>query len=163
MKTTFNDYIREYRIQQEKGILPEAYRELMRYLMKLRTHYSDKYSTQYAIGALHQGYMDISFFTFTPLVLKKQKLKIAIIFNHEKIQFEIWLAAQNKQIQKQYWEIFKGNDWDKYHIPSSTKDAFSIVETILVETPDFNDLENLTARIEENTMAFVKDMTEAIS
>ena len=87
---------------------------------------------------------------------KKQKLKIAIVFNHQKIRFEIWLAGQNKQIQKKYWEIFKGSDWNKYHIPSTINDGFSIVDNILVENPNFDDLEILTEQIETKTMEFTK-------
>jgi len=93
MEAKLNDYIKEYKSQLEIGLIPKAYRELIGYVMKLRTHFSNKYADEYIIGSFYQGYMDISFFTVTPLSLKKQKLKIAIVFNHEKIHFEIWLTA----------------------------------------------------------------------
>ena len=78
------------------------------------------------------------------------------------MRFEIWLAGQNKQIQKKYWEIFKGSDWNKYHIPSTTDEGFSIVDNTLVENPDFDNLETLTEQIETKTMEFIKEIIKAI-
>lgn len=162
MEAKLNDYIKEYKSQLEIGLIPKAYRELIGYVMKLRTHFSNKYADEYIIGSFYQGYMDISFFTVTPLSLKKQKLKIAIVFNHEKIHFEIWLTAQNRQLQKKYWELFKDSDWNKYHIPTSLDGGFSIIDSILVDNPDFNDLERLTTQIDEKVNVFIKDITDAL-
>lgn len=159
---SMNEQIKEYKQQQEKGIIPKVYRELIGYIMSLSTHFSKKYSNEYAIGSFYQGYMNVSFFTVTPLSLKKQKLKIAIVFNHEKIRFEIWLTAQNRQIQKKYWELFKDSDWNKFHIPTSMDGGFSIVDSILVDNPDFNDLENLTIQIEEKAASFIRDIADVI-
>lgn len=162
MEAKLNDYITEYKSQLEIGLIPKAYRELIGYVMKLRTHFSNKYADEYTIGSFYQGHMDISFFTVTPLSLKKQKLKIAIVFNHEKIRFEIWLTAQNKQLQKKYWELFKNSDWNKFHIPASLDGGFSIVDSILIDNPDFNDLKSLTTQIEKKVILFTKEITDAI-
>lgn len=162
MEAKLKDYITAYKSQLEIGLIPKAYRELVGYVMKLRTHFSNKYSDEYVIGSFYQGYMDVSFFTVTPLSLKKQKLKIAIVFNHEKIRFEIWLTAQNRQLQKKYWELFKDSDWNKYHIPTSLDGGFSIVDNTLVDNPDFNDLEGLTIQIEKKAVSFIRDIADVI-
>ena len=89
------------------------------------------------------------------------KLKIAIVLIHEKIRFEIWLAAQNKQIQSEYRNLFKkeGN-FNKYRIPPVVMGVDSIVEYTLADNPDFGDLNALTKQIEKGTLAFIGDIEE---
>jgi hypothetical protein len=54
--------------------------------------------------------------------------------------------------------MFKESNWNKYHIISTTKGADSILENILVESPDFRDLDKLTKQIEQGTMKFIEDV-----
>jgi len=35
---------------------------------------------------------------------------------YETFQFEVWLAANNKMIQKQNWDLIRQSYWDKYRI-----------------------------------------------
>jgi hypothetical protein len=100
----------------------------------------------------------MTYFSFTPESLKNKKLKIAIVFIHDKIRFEVWLAGVNKNIQKQYWKMFTESNWNKYNIPPAIEGTDSIVENVLVENPDFNDLEALTNQIENETLKFSKDI-----
>jgi len=59
--------------------------------------------------------------------------------------------------------LFKESNWDKYHIVPTTKGVDSILEYILVENPDFSDLDNLTEQIEKGTLKFVKDVENFLS
>jgi hypothetical protein len=131
-------------------------------IKSLRAHFTKNYPEDYAIGSIYYGDTTITYFPFTPKTLKEQKLKIAIVFNHQKMRFEIWLAGQNKQIQKKYWEVFKGSDWNKYNVPTTIDDGFSIVDNVLVENPKFNDLQTLTEQIETKTMEFIKEITKVL-
>lgn len=158
-----NEYIETYKKQLEIGDIQKAYKGLTEYMMSLKTYFANKYADLFHIGHFYQGYMDITYFTFTPESLKKEKLKIGIGFNHEKMQFGIWLSGQNKQIQSKYWEIFKGSDWDRYHIPETIEGNFAIIDYILIENPNFDDLGKLTEEIETKAIKFVDDITEAIN
>jgi len=40
--------------------------------------------------------------------------------------------------------------------------GFSIIDSILVDNPDFNDLERLTTQIDEKVNVFIKDITDAL-
>lgn len=62
-----------------------------------------------------------------------------------------------------YWKLFKESNWNKYRIPSTTKDADSILEYNLVENPDFGNLDALTNQIESGTLAFIKDVETFLS
>lgn len=155
---TFQEYINEYRKQLEKGAIQEAYRGLMEYFMGVRSYFKNKYPDYYVSGSIYFGYMDMTYFSFVPESLKRRKLKVAIVFVHEKFRFEVWLAGYNKKVQTKYWQLFKESNWKKYRIPSTTKGVDSIVECILVDNPDFNNLDRLTKKIENETLKFIKDI-----
>ncbi len=159
---TLNSCVQSYKEQLEIGDIQRAYKGLIEYLMGLKTHFANKYSDDFYMGHFNQGYMDISYFTFTPVALRNTKLKIGIGFNHEKMQFGIWLGAQNRQILKKYWEIFKGSNWNKYNISSEVNEGFAIVEYTLVEIPDFDNLKLLTEQIENKALKFIADILDAL-
>ncbi len=155
---TFQEVMNEYRRQLEKGVIQKAYRGLMEYMMGLRTYLKKKYPDYFISGSVYSGYMDMTYFSFTPEALKQRGLKVAIVFLHEAFRFEVWLGGYNKQVQTEYWEWFKENGWKPYHLVPTTEGADSILEHTLVEDPDFSDLDSLTERIEQETLIFIADV-----
>ncbi|WP_169669213.1 AraC family transcriptional regulator [Flavivirga algicola] len=145
----------------EEGDILKDYQKLRTCIRGLRTHLKKTYPIDYKIGSIYQGHINFSYFPFTPIELKNQKLKIVIILNHVKMRFEICLAGQNRHIQKEYWNIFKDSDWNKYHIPYNLE-GFSIVEHILMERPNFNNPHTLYQHLETEVMTFTKDVMEAL-
>jgi hypothetical protein len=160
---SFHDSIIEYQNQLKKGIIQKAYRSLMEYLGSLRSYFKKKYPDYVVSSTIYFGYMDMTYFAVNPPILKERKLKIAIVFLHEEFRFEVWLGGYNKNVQKEYWDLVRERSWDKYHIPSSIKGIDSIVENIIVENPDFRDLDALTTQIERGTMKFIKDVEDFLS
>jgi len=159
----FHEHMIEYKKQMQKGIFIEAYRGLMEYIMDLRTQFQKKYPDYFVSGSIYQGYMDMTYFSFFPESLKRRKLKIGIVFIHDTCRFEVWLFGYNKQIQTEYWKLFKENNWNKYHIVSTTKGVNSIIDYILIDKPDFSDLEDLTKQIEIGTLKFIEDVENFLS
>jgi hypothetical protein len=96
---TFNQSMIEYRKQLERGVIKEAYKGLMEFIMSLRTHFKNKYPDHVVSGSVYFGYMDMTYFTFSPISMKQRGLKVAIVFNHDAFRFEVWLAGNNKQLQ----------------------------------------------------------------
>ncbi len=160
---SFHEYINEYRKQMKKGDIKKAYKGLMEYIMDLRTYFNNKYPDYFVSGSIYQGYMDMTYFSFIPESLKSKKLRIAIVFCYDTFRFEVWLAGYNKQIQTKYWKLFKENDWNQYHVPSTTKGVDSIIEYILVDNPDFSNLDIITKQIEKGTLKFIKDIENFLS
>ncbi len=156
---SFNQYMNEYKKEMKKGIITKAYKGLMEYVMDLRTHFKNKYPG-YFVSGLYYGYMDMTYFSFSPESLKDRKLKIAIVFIHDTVRFEVWLSGQNKEIQKAYWKLFKENNWDKYAIVPTTEGVDSIIEHVLIDNPDFSDLDKLTNQIEDGALKFIGDVEE---
>jgi hypothetical protein len=159
----FHEYINEYKIQIEKGTINRAYKGLMEYILNLRTYFKNKYPDYFVSGSIYFGYMDMTYFSFYPKSLGRKKLKIAVVFIHESMKFEVWLAGFNKQVQSKYWKMFKESKWDKYHIVSTIKSADSILEHTLVDNPNFRDLDKLTRQIEKETLKFIKDIERFLS
>lgn len=159
----FHEYMNEYRKQMEKGDIKAAYKGLMEYMMELRLYFKNQYPDYFVSGNLYYGYMDMTYFSFIPKSLKSRKLKVAIVFIHDTCRFEVWLAGQNKQVQTKYWKLFKASDWNNYRIPSTTKGVDSIIEYILIDNPDFGDLDSLTKQIESGTLKFIRDAEDFLS
>ena len=160
---SFHEDMDEYRKQLEKGAIQKAYKGLMDYIMGLRTHFQNKYPDHFVSGSIYYGYMDMTYFSFIPESIKHRKLKIAIVFIHEAFRFEAWLAGNNKQVQTKIWKLFKESDWDQYHLVPGTEGVDSILETTLVDNPDFSDPEALTKQIESAALKFIKDVESFLS
>ena len=159
----FHEYMNEYRKHMKKGSIQVAYKGLIEYIMDLRLHFKNRYPDYFVSGSIYYGYMDMTYFSFIPESLKRRKLRIAIVFIHEMCRFEVWLAGYNKKVQSEYWKLFKESEWNKYHIVSTIKDVDSIIEYILVDNPDFSDLDNLTVQIERGTLNFISDIEDFLS
>jgi len=154
----FHEYMHEYKKQLQKGDIQEAYKGLMKYISELKTYFKNKYPDYFVSGSIYFGYMDMTYFSFIPASLKQKKLRIALVFIHETCRFEVWLAGYNKQVQTKYWKFFKNSNWNKYHIASTTKGVDSIIDHILIDNPDFVNLDALTSQIEQGTLKFIKDI-----
>lgn len=154
----FHEYVDEFKKQLQKGQIQKAYRGLMDYILGLKSYLKKKYPNYYVSGSMYYGYMDMTYFSFTPKSLKQRKLKIAIVFNYDAFRFEVWLGGYNKQVQNEYWKLFKNSDWNTYRLVSNTKDVDAIIENVLVERPDFSDVDSLTKNIEKATLEFIKDI-----
>jgi hypothetical protein len=160
---SFHESMNEYRKQLEKGDIKDAYRGLMEYFNALKLYFKKKYPDHSVSGSVYYGYMDMTYFSLFPKSLKHRKLKVAIVFLHEAFRFEVWLAGNNKNVQTEYWKLFRESDWNKYRIPATTRGVDSIIEYILVDNPDFRDLDTLTKQIERGTLKFVKDVENFLS
>ncbi len=155
----FNYYVDKYKEQLDKGDIQEAYVGLVKYVTRLGTTLSKNLSKHYSFGSLFQGYMDYTYFYYSNDFMKKRKLKMGLVLNHTKMQFEIWLLGQTIPIQEKYWEYFKSTKWNKDRV---TRPKYSILETVLIEIPNFNDLEKLSKQIENKLTSITDDIIEDI-
>jgi len=160
---SFHENMNEYKKQLRRGSVQKAYQGLMDYIMGLRSYFEKKYPDYSVSGNIYFGYMDMTYFAFFPKTLKQRKLKVGIVFVHEAFRFEVWLFGYNKSVQAKYWKLFKESGWNKYRIPSTIKGGDSIIEGILVENPDFSDLDALTKQIETGALKFIEDVENFLS
>ena len=133
----------------------------MIFMSGLKTYLEKEYSS-YVTSALYFGYMDMTYFAFTPTFLKKKKLKIAIVFLHEQGRFEVWLGGSNRKIQAEYIERISHKNIGKYKLSQVLPGVDSIMESNLVEKPDFDHPEVLKKQIERKTIEFINDITSIL-
>ena len=160
---SFQETMLEYKKQLEKGTIQQAYKGLMDYMLGLRTYFDSRYPGCFVSGSLYFGYMDMTYFSFTPPALKERNLKIAIVFLHEAFRFEAWLAGANKQVQAKTWKLIRESGWNKYQLVPSLQGEDAILQHVLVENPDFNDLQALTGHIDQGTLGFSRDIENFLS
>ena len=153
----------EYRKQLAKGYIKDAYRGLMEYIAKLRLYLANKHPDYFVSGSINYGFMDYTYFYFFPKSLKKLNLKIVLLFIHDTATFEIWLAGYNKNVQTQYWELFKESNWNEYHLAPTAKGTDYILNHTLADNVDFGDLDALTKQLEKGTLDFIKDIEDFLS
>ena len=154
---SINECIKEYAAQLSKGQIQKAYKGILTFMSELRSYLESKYPG-YTAGSLYVGYMDMTYFAFTPTDLKTKKLKIALVYLHEKGAFEVWLAGNNRKIQAEYIALMSSENIGKYKLSQVIPGVDSIIESILVEKPDFDHPEALEKQIEKKTMEFIKDI-----
>jgi hypothetical protein len=154
---SLNGYVREYTAQLRKGQIQKAYKGIMTFLSDLKV-YLESAGPDYASSALYFGYMDMSYFAFTPPELKDKKLKIAIVYLHEECRFELWLAANNRKVQADYIELLKNKDIGGYTLTKAGPGVDSIIETIIARQPDFDNAELLKRQIEAMTREFTENV-----
>ena len=155
---SFHESMLEYKKQIERGAIIEAYRGLMDFFNALRAYLKKKYPDYVVSGSVYYGYMDMTYLSFFPQSLRLRKLKIAIVFVHDSFRFEVWLAGNNRAVQTEYWKLFREREWKKYHVATPAKGVDAILDHVLVDNPDFRDLDALTKQIERGTLEFIKDV-----
>jgi hypothetical protein len=151
---SLNECILEYTRQLDRGLIQKAYKGIMEFMSELSSDLERRYP-DYSVSALYFGYMDMTYFAFTPPELKKMKLKIAIVFLHQEHRFELWLAGNNRAVQAEYIERLSHKDLGGYKLSKAEPGVDSILETRIAEHPDFDALEGLKNQIEEKAMDFV--------
>lgn len=159
---SINEDMQELQKQLKKGSIQKAYRALLSYMTELRTHFVNKFGDP-AVSGLYQGYMDMTYFALFPPALKRLDLKVAIVFNYEAFRFEAWLAARNRKVQRQYWELFRDSVWTSYRIVAPATGIDAILECDLAKGFDLSSSDALTSQIETATVAFIYDIERFLS
>ncbi|MBU5484385.1 hypothetical protein KQI86_08600 [Clostridium sp. MSJ-11] len=143
--------------------LQKAYKGLIEYISELRKHFKENFSEYEVSGSLYQGYLDLTFFTLTTKEMKLKELKFAIVFIHDKMQFEVWLSGKNRAVMSSYHKKFSNYQLDNYTLAEDEKGMDSIIEAVLVDKPNFDNLIELTNEIEIGVINFIKDIENLIN
>jgi hypothetical protein len=151
MKKDINKCIEIYKNQLEDKSIQIAYIELMRYIAKLKTAFSNEYKT----GRISPGFLDYTYFSFFNDYLREHKLRFGIVLNHKKMQFELWLMGQNKTLQEKYWYILKDTSWNKDKLE---KPKYSVLEVCLLDKIDFDDQDKMTNQILSQAIFLSKEI-----
>ncbi len=159
MDKTLNDYVSLYKAQLQNEDIQIAYERLLKYLMAVKAYFEKTLPNKYSCGNVSPGYMDFSYFPYSDTFLKNKELRFGIVLNHKEMRFELWLMGRNAKIQKEYWNLLKNTKWNQ-NKPAMPK--YSIIEILLVEEPDFDKLDELTAEIVKQTDLYSNEIISYI-
>lgn len=159
MGTSMNDYVASYRLQLGQGDIQIAYKFLLRFMGELKACFAREASGVYNLGNISPGYMDYTYFPFSNNLLRSRKLRFGLVLNHQDMRFELWLMGQNAEVQKEYWNLLKATDWNKGR---TDMPQYSVLEAVLVDTPDFNEPDTLIAQIMEETRGLAEKILSSI-
>ncbi len=154
---SLSEDVSEYNRQLRVGSIQRAYRGIISFMSGLRDMLATNHP-DHSAGSLYQGYMDMTYFSFTPPYLNERKLKVAVVYLHEGNRLEVWLAGGNRKVQAEYIELLKGHDLGGYELSRVAPGVDSIVEGVLAERPDFDDTDKLARSVEAGIILFSAKM-----
>lgn len=160
--TSLNDCIQEYTKQLIKGQIQKAYKGIMTFMSGLKNYMAINHP-EFTASALYFGYMDMTYFAFTPKELKEKNLKIALVYLHEENRFEVWLGGSNRKVQAAYIELLKSKDIGYYKLSQACPGVDSIIEIQIVEQPNFEQTEDLMGIIEGKTIEFANNIISILT
>ncbi len=153
-----NELVSIYKEVLADGEFQKTYQYLVSILQNIRTEFLKKYKGIYTVSSVLHGYIDVTYFYMQNELLKRNKLKLAVVLNHQKANFEIWLVAQTKDIQIHYWQRMKEEKWvDRHNMPQ-----YSIFEITFLESPDFNNKNALVDTIYNNYENLSKEIFKVL-
>lgn len=158
---TLNELIEGYTNHLKQGEIQIAYKGIFEFLGRLRAEFI-KNHPEYDVSSIYQGYMDMSYFALSTIALKAKGLKIAIVYLHEKGDFEVWLSARNRAIAKEYASILNRNFLDDTNVFHDSNNPDAIIECLLTAKPNFDDQSALIETIDQGVEKFVTTIIERL-
>ncbi len=149
--------IEEYCRAVADGCLPRTYRGILASLTLFQSSWKAAHPAD-AVGALYQGYMDMSFVAFAPAALAEKRLKISLVFLHDTGSFSLWLAAGNRDIQKRVSEALRRMPLGAYSLSSLEPGVDAIIACDLPKPYAFDEPQALNAALISAAEAFTQDM-----
>ena len=159
---SLKDSISEYQNALSKGHIQKAYRGIMSFMTDLKGILT-KHHPDYLSSALYTGYLDMTYFAFTPSELRNMKLKVAIVYLHDEGRFEVWLSGNNRKIQAEYIKRLSHINIEGYQLSKVMPGVDSIIESIIINHPDFDHPIELKKLIEGATLKFIQDINHLIN
>ncbi len=152
-----NQCVREYTVQLKKGEIQVAYKGILTFMNEFRTLLENTYPSC-SCSAVYPGYLDMTYFACTPAQIKERKLKIAIVYLHEEAKFEIWLAANNRAIQKEYMTRLLKKDTGNYTVAQAAPGVDAILISAALMDPDFDQTDHLKKELGDLLLKFTDDV-----
>lgn len=144
--------IEAYQKLVQIGHMPSTYKYLLSVVMRMKA-YMEKKDANYAnfkFSNVSPGYMDFTYFPFYDEHLRGNLLRFGIVLNHAEMRFELWLMGQNADVQAKYWLLLKDSKWN---IEREEMPIYSVLETVLVSSPDFENEKVLFESVATKAMA----------
>lgn len=153
-----NELMNEFKKCLNKGNIQKTYRyifELFSDIGKELKKCKDKVIT---VNSTYHGYLDMTYIPVVTETLKENGLKIAIVFNYDHFQFEIWLSSINRNRRKEFLEIINNKKFKKFKTVENNRNEDAIIEYCIEDIKDFNNKEKIISMISKEILKFICDI-----
>lgn len=151
---SLNARIPAYKKAFASGEIQKTYQSLVGIVQNLRTEFHKMCKGEFSVANVLHGYIDFTYFYLQNDYLKKHKLKLAIVLNHQQARFELWLLGQTKDVQIDYWKKLKDAKW----VNENAMPEYSIFEIVMLANPDFDNPKKLSESIHSEFGALSKEI-----
>ena len=159
---TLDKDIRDLQEHLSDGSVQRAYRGIVTYMSRLRKVFAD-HRGERSISGLYQGYFDMTYFALFSDALKERGLKVAVVFNYDTFGFEVWLAARNRKVQRQYWELLSDAGYRKHPLIEPAVGIDAIATTVLATDYSMEAENSLTKKIVKGVEVFESDIVSFLN
>jgi len=153
--------VEEYCRAVSDARIPRAYRGILAALNLVKSTWETAHPAD-SVGALYQGYMDMSFIAFAPSELAGKRLKISLVFLHATGQFSLWLTAGNRTIQKSVSQSLRKISLGGYSLSVLEPGVDAIIAYDLPKPYLFDEPETLNRTLFAAAEAFASDMVSLV-
>lgn len=153
-----NILVSAYKDLLASGDIQITYQSLVRIVQSLRAEFAHKYKGEFAVANVLHGYIDYTYFYLQNDYLKKHKLKFSVVLNHKDANFKLWLLGQTKDVQINYWGKLKSVKW----VNENVMPEYSIFEVPLLDSPDFDDPNQLSEAIHSAFKSLSHEIIETL-
>ena len=150
-----NQLVEEYTRLLSTQEIQTAYRGILEFMGKLRADWIRRYPSD-DVGSLYQGYMDMSYFSISTPLLRAKGLKIALVYQHEKGQFEVWLSARNRESAKRFASERMARQLEPLPVFHDADNLDAVIECTLADKPDFENQAALSERLCQGAVTFME-------
>jgi len=140
-----------------EGDIARAYRGILSTLTQFKSAWETAHPAD-NVGALYQGYLDMSFVAVAPAALAEKRLKISLVFLHPEGVFSLWLIAGNRAIQKSVSDSLRPLPLGGYTLSKLEPGVDAIIARDLPKPYPFDQPEALQAFLMQAAEAFMADM-----
>ena len=160
-RTSLTQDVAAYCSAVSDGALPRAYRGILSVLTSFQSAWKVAHP-QDNVGALYQGYMDMSFVAVAPAAFGARRLKISLVFLHDEGGFTLWLTAGNRAIQAETSAALRGKPLGGYTLCALKPGVDAVISHTVPRPYAFDEPERLIMRLMKETEHFLDDMIALI-
>lgn len=149
--------IAQYNTLVAEGSLPRAYRAILAQLTACKSAWEQAHPND-SVGALYQGYLDMSFIAVAPSSLAERRLKVSLVYLHDTGRFSLWLAAGNRKIQAELSQELSKKNLGSYTLCTLKPGVDAIIAYDVPSPYAFDEPVELTQTLIRETEKFLSDM-----
>lgn len=98
-------YFCEYKELMDTTNIQKCYQQMIQLIKYISAKLEREMPDYHFMGRVVENQMDFSYFQATTEKLKKQGLKIQVVFVHKTCEFEVWMSGYNRKVQCRYYNM----------------------------------------------------------